>query len=119
MAPGRRVVEAHGPSAVCFLGQCGKYMDLPTRIRLEVVPFVRADPVVGESTSRRVDSVRNRDRCGLDCRVVLKISPDELAVPGRRVFGVACRMHTDESSSRADVVLECCLLAVIQDIAGR
>ena len=113
------MVVAHLAAFVTLFHKGRQYMHLAARVRLVVVPFVRAGPARGQVRRGGKSPVEHGDIRFLNMRMALEIRADQLAIPGPFVFGVRRRVYADISAALLDVALEGRLLVVIQHIAGR
>src|SRR5690606_650339 len=50
--------------------------------------------------------------------VTLKIGAYQLVVPGPVVFRICCSMYANETTATPDVLLERCLLFIVEHVAG-
>lgn len=83
-----------------------------------IVPFVCPRPFVGQVAGRGVVFV-NHDHGGfLRFGMALKVRAYQLVVPGPVVFRVGGGVDAHKSTPAANVLLECILLSVVQNVAG-
>ena len=113
VAPGNRVIP-HVSAGVAAFVHRHQHVNGSAWIGLEIVPFVRSVPWLGQRRRGRMVDILNLDRRGLDRRMAAKVRADELTVPGPTVLGVGRRMDAHVSVAALDVALEGGLLIVFE-----
>ena len=119
MRPYDGMIVAHVASLVTFFDESSQHMDIAARVRLVIVPLVRARPALRKMRRGGKRPVEYCDIGLLNVRMAIEIAPRKLTVPGPAVFGIRRCMYADIPASALDVLLEGCLLLVIQHIACR
>ena len=113
------MIVAHGAPLVTFLDESSQHVHIAARVRLVIVPLVRACPALRQMRRGGKCPVEHGNIGLLNVRVAFEIAPHKLAVPGPAVFGIRRRMHADIPAAFPDVPLESRLLLVVQHIACR
>src|SRR5260370_25036683 len=79
VAPGNRMIS-HVSTGVAAFVHRHQHMNGSAWIGLEIVPFVRSVPWLGQKRRRRVVDILNLDRRGLNLRMAAKVGAHQRAV---------------------------------------
>src|SRR6185312_17001935 len=118
MAPGDRVVGAHGaPGVGRFVERC-QDVNGASGIRAEVVPLVSPLPVGGNPPGGRMRTIDYVDGGRLDHGVRLEVGAEQPAVEGPLVLGVGGRVDPDPPAAMSYVGAEGALLPGREHVAA-
>src|SRR5690606_302963 len=99
--PGDGVSRAILPAFVGGLVQFTQYLDACCDA-LVVVPFVGAQPAVGEMARSWMVFVFHDDCCLLGFGVTFEVRADQFVIPGPVVLSICCGMYANKSTATAD-----------------
>src|SRR5690606_17031281 len=114
---GDGVSRAILPAFVGGLVQFTQYLDACCDA-LVVVPFVGAQPAVGEMARSWMVFVFHDDCCLLGFGVTFEVRADQFVIPGPVVLSICCGMYANKSTATADVLLKGRLLRFVEYVAG-
>jgi hypothetical protein len=118
LAPGDRVVEAHGSAGERTLVGGGQHVLLATHVGREVVPLLGQCERARHGLGRRVGAIRDRDVASADARDTGDLGADEFLVEGPVRLSLGSRVYADVAAARADVALESGLLGGVEHVTS-
>jgi len=118
MVPAHRVVVSVGPTLICAFIHGDQYVNIGVQF-FKIVHLIRTVPDrIGKKLSgRKIPVLYNKISFRSPCRMALKITSYQFAVPVPVIFGIRRRVYANKSTAGLHITLKGRFLLKIKDVS--